>query len=140
MDSRAIFLLIITFLGWGLGTFFSKLATDKIGANKAAFWDIIAYFISVILFYLASTRLSTMFNLTKSGFILAVLAGLFGAAGFIGFYSLLAKSEASTIIPLTALYPILGVILGIFILHESVTATKIIGITLSLAAIYLLNK
>jgi len=122
-----------------LGTFFGKLATNRIG-EKAVFWDILAYALGVIIYCFVAFKSSELFNVEKSGMIWGILAGLFGAIGLVGFYILLAKNEASTIIPMTALYPALAVVLGIIVLHEGVTLTKVIGIILSLVAIYLLNK
>lgn len=122
-----------------MGTFFGKLATNRIG-EKAVFWDILAYALGVIIYCFVAFKSSELFNVEKSGMIWGILAGLFGAIGLVGFYILLAKNEASTIIPMTALYPALAVVLGIIVLHEGVTLTKVIGIILSLVAIYLLNK
>lgn len=139
MDAKTIFILVITFVGWGLGTFFGKLATNKIG-EKAVFWDILAYALGVIIYCFVAFKSSELFNVEKSGMIWGILAGLFGAVGLVGFYILLAKNEASIVIPMTALYPALAVVLGIIVLHEGVTLTKVIGIILSLVAIYLLNK
>ena len=139
MDAKTIFILVITFVGWGLGTFFGKLATNKIG-EKAIFWDILAYALGVIIYCFVAFKSSELFNVEKSGMIWGILAGLFGAVGLVGFYILLAKNEASIVIPMTALYPALAVVLGIIVLHEGVTLTKVIGIILSLVAIYLLNK
>ncbi len=139
MDAKTIFILVITFVGWGLGTFFGKLATNKIG-EKAIFWDILAYALGVIIYCFVAFKSSELFNVEKSGMIWGILAGLFGAVGLVGFYILLAKNEASIVIPMTALYPALAVVLGIIVLHEGVTLTKVIGIILSLCAIYLLNK
>lgn len=42
--------------------------------------------------------------------------------------------------PLTALYPALTALLAFAFLHESITPAKIAGLTLSLAAIYLLSR
>jgi transporter family protein len=139
MDAKTIFVFVITFVGWGLGTFFGKLATNRIG-EKAVFWDIFGYALAVIIYCFMAFKSSELFNVEKSGMIWGILAGLFGAVGLVGFYILLAKNEASTIIPMTALYPVLAVVLGIIVLHEGVTLTKVIGIILSLVAIYLLNK
>ncbi len=139
MDIKTVLIFFITFVGWGLGTFFGKLATNKIG-EKAVFWDILGYTFGVIIYSFIAFKASELFRVEKSGIIWAVLAGLSGAAGLVGFYILLAKNEASTIVPMTALYPALAVVLGIVVLHEGVTLNKILGIVLSLVAIYLLNR
>lgn len=128
----------MTFISWGLSFFISKMATNKIG-EKSVFWDMIGYFPTVIIYSLIVFKARVLVTGDKTGIILGILSGFIGAFGLIGFYILLTKKEASTIVPLTALYPILTAVLAFIYLKESLTVAKIIGIILALAAIYLLN-
>ena len=76
----------------------------------------------------------------KLGIGLALLAGAIGAFGLIGLYMLLTRAEASSAIPMTALYPALTALLAFIFLRETITVAKVTGIILSLIAIYLLSK
>ena len=58
---------------------------------------------------------------------------------FKGVVDLLTKKEASYAVPLTALYPVLTAILAIIFLKEQLTVTKLFGIILSGAALFLLS-
>ena len=128
MDSATILITIITFIAWGVGSFISKLATNRIG-EQAVFWDILANVPLIIIYSLIVFKFSNLSQQqNKTGILLASLAGLIGAVGFIGFYMLLNRAEASSVIPLTALYPALTAVLAFIFLKESVTPTKIAGI------------
>jgi transporter family protein len=70
---------------------------------------------------------------------LAIIAGVLGSVGIISFYILLTKKDASSAVPLTALYPILTAILAIIFLKEKLTIVKSAGIVLAGIALYLLS-
>ena len=139
MDLKTFFIVIGSFLSWGIGAFFSKLATNKIG-QKAVFFDIIVYAPVIILYSLMVFKFKNLVHSDKPGILFGVLAGLIGSFGLIGFYYLLTKAEVSTILPLTALYPAVTIILAVLFLNETITLTKGIGILFSLIAIYLLAR
>ena len=139
MDLLTLLVVIATFVSWGVGSFIAKLATNRIGA-KSAFFDILGYAPAVIIYSLILFKLKNLIQADKIGAGLAFLAGTIGSFGLIGFYFLLSRAEASAIIPLTALYPALAAVLAIIFLHESITSEKLLGIILSLIAIYLLSK
>ncbi len=138
MDSITILLIVATFIFWGVGTFLTKLATNKIGALGLP-WNILGY-LPIIIYSLLIFKLKPLIQAERSGIGLAFFSGVIGSLGLISFYSLLTKAEATTIVPLTALYPILTIALAFLFLHETVTASKTIGIVLSLIAIYFLSK
>lgn len=139
MDLINILIVIGIFVAWGTGSFIAKLAADKIG-GQAVFWDLFGYGSVILIYALSVFKIKTLILGNKLGIGLAILAGVIGSLGSIAFYYLLSRAEVSSISPLTALYPALAVILGFIFLSESITLTKIIGIILSLAAIYLLAR
>lgn len=127
------------FVSWGLGTFIAKLAANRIG-SQSLFWDAIGATFVILIYSLIMFKIKHLIQADRPGVGLALLAGSVGAFGSIGFYILVTRTEVSTVSPLTALYPALTVILAIIFLRESVTPAKLIGIILSLIAIYLLSK
>ncbi len=139
MDTVTAIAALVSFTSWGVGSLIAKMAADRIG-TKSIFWDILGQIPAIVLFVLLRYRLRPLFMVDKTGAALAVLAGGIGAIGGIAFYFLLSRSQASTAVPLTALYPALTAILAFIILHESVTPAKVLGILFSLVAIYLLSK
>ena len=142
IDSFTMVFTILALLGWGIGAFLSKLAADRIG-TQSVFWDLVGYIPLIIIYSLITFKLKnviTQIHIEKTGVILAFLAGFMGSIGFISFYYLMTRSEASLVTPITALYPALTAILAIIFLHEGFTVTKVAGITLSLVAIFLLSR
>jgi len=140
MDLITLLIALVVFGFWGIGVFLGKLAAQRIGP-QGAFWDFVIGCTPVILIYsLIVFKFKNLIQGDRLGIFLAILAGAIGSIGSVGLYVLLSRSEASTVVPLTALYPAVVVILGIILLQESLTLTKLAGIIFSLIAIYLLSK
>jgi len=74
------------------------------------------------------------------GIILGLLGGLAGALGNIAYYQLLnSGAKAATVVPLTALYPIVTIAIAVPLLGEKLNWIQIVGVTLSILAIYFFN-
>jgi transporter family protein len=139
MDWTTALLAITTFVSWGTSVFLDKLSTTRIG-EQAALWDTLAFAPPIVIYSLIAYRSRSPLQADKLGIGLGLLAGVIGSVGSIAFFPLLTRSEASTVVPLTALYPAVTAVLAMVFLRESITPAKAAGIILSLAAIYLLNK
>ena len=139
MGQGTVLIAVLTFLAWGVSGFFGKISASKIG-DRSVFWDLLGYFPAVLIYCLAVFRFKNLFEADKSGAMIGLLAGVLGSIGIIGFYYLLTRADSSTVVPLTALYPSLTAILAFVFLREVVTIDKIIGIALSVVAIYFLSK
>ncbi len=138
MDTTTLFLAVLSLFGWGVGSFISKIATNTLG-EKAVFWDLIGYFPAIVLYSLFIFRAKDIFSADRPGIFYALLAGALGSVGVVCFYLLLTKKDASSAVPLTALYPALTAILAIIFLRESLTWIKAVGILLSAIALVLLS-
>lgn len=138
MELTTFIVALLVFISWGLGSFIAKLATNRIG-ERTVFFDILGYTSIILIYSLLSFKAKVLLLEDKLGILLGILAGLIGAFGLIGFYFLLTRKEASIVIPLTALYPALTVILSFIFLKESLNLIKIIGVLLALFAVYLLS-
>jgi uncharacterized membrane protein len=76
----------------------------------------------------------------RRGIVLAFVAGMLVCLGNIAYYrAFTAGGKASTIVPLTALYPLVTIVLAMLLLRERLSAVQFVGIGLSLAAIWLFN-
>lgn len=128
---------LIVFLGWGLSVFADKLATNKLG-NRSIIPVVISFIPSLLVlffFLFFSERLG--FN--KEGVFWITVSTFLNDIAIIFYYLLFVKSEVTWAVPITALYPLLPVILGVIILNEELTLTRVMGIGLSLLAIVFLN-
>jgi len=139
MDSTTALLALATFLCWGTETFVAKLAANRIG-DHTLFWHQIALAVPVIVYSLRVYDWGRLVQGDRAGIGLAMVAGLLASAGYIAFFSLLTRTEASLAVPLTALYPACAAVLAIVFLRESITPHKVLGVLLSLLAIYLLSR
>jgi len=77
----------------------------------------------------------------QSWFLFAIFSLLWGTAAILGtlaFLFALSKWKASLVITMTALYPVVALILSFIVLHESITLKQSIWIFLSLIAIVLI--
>lgn len=75
----------------------------------------------------------------RRGIWLALGSGVLSCLGNIACYEALNHGKAATVIPLTAMYPVVTVLLAVPILKERLNPLQWLGIGLSLTAIYLFN-
>ena len=74
------------------------------------------------------------------GVLFAFGAGIISSLGNIAYYDILGQGgKATTVIPLTAMYPLVTIFLAIVLLKERLNKVQRVGVGLSLAAIYLFN-
>lgn len=137
MSFDTLFLALLSLVGWGVGAFFSKLATNRIG-ESSVFWDITGYVPIVIVYTLFAFKAKDIFGGDKMGVIYGLLAGAIGAVGLIAFYLLVAKKDAGVATSVTAMYPALTAILSFIFLGEKITVVKAVAIVLASASLFLL--
>ena len=113
-----------------------KIAYKGLQWTQVYFLSSLSSFTIALAVFLAS-KTSIDFNNNLS--LIALLAGLFGGLGYIFFIKALEKGEASIVIPLTALYPAVTVILAFLILGEKISIYQVIGVILALIAIILIS-
>lgn len=137
MSPESIILTILALFGWGVGAFFSKMATNRIG-EASVFWDVIGYFPLTIMYTLFAFKAKDIFSGDKLGIMFGIIAGLAGAVALISFYLLVTKKDAGVATSITAIYPALTAILSFIFLGEKITPIKIAGILLASGALFLL--
>ena len=129
---------ISTFVLWGLWGLFAKIASDTIDAKSAAVMQAVGALI-VALGLAASMRFEIEWH--ARGTAAALFAGFALMLGLLAFTWALANGgKASIVVPITALYPIVSIALGVTILSESVSLTQASGIGLALAGIVLMSR
>jgi len=132
---------IISLVLWGISGFFMKVATFKLDPKIAFIYQSLGVvIIALIVFF---TTLSIFKNTFESDLriftIYSLLAGLTGGLGTFFLLKAYEKGNLATVTVLTALYPVISVLLGILILKEKLTLYQIIAIFLSLIAIVLFS-
>lgn len=124
---------------WGLWGFFYKYGVVKIGLLRALLVISIFYTVFNILVITYLYRKGVSLPVENTSVIL--MAGtVAGVAASILFLYALQKYPGSVVIPMTALYPAVSVVLAVLILKEDITRVKAVGIVLAVIAGYLLSK
>jgi transporter family protein len=125
----------LTIVTWGLWGVFSKLASNYSKPRQALLFQTagILTFAVVVLF-----MEKFHFEWSLPGFSWAALAGFLAFVGFLTFFAALDQGNASTVVTLSALYPLVTILLSIVFLHEKLTPRQGAGIVFALIASVLL--
>jgi transporter family protein len=119
---------ILSLVAWGVVGILQKLSTNYISAETSLVIEPFFYPGAAVLHY-------SRINLSY-----AILSGLLNALGaWALFAALKSGGKASIVAPLTALYPVVVIMLVPYILHESVTPLQWGGVACSLVAVVLLS-
>lgn len=125
---------IICLIAWGFSRFFPKLATNHIDARSAFIYEVSGELV-IFVAMLAYLGFRPAFEFKGAGF--AFLAGITGAIGVFMYLVAAERGNASQLVTVSALYPIITVLLGVFLLNEPLTAKQVVGIIMALFAVVL---
>ena len=122
---------------YGFWAFFPKIASLTINPKSFLFYNVIGpVVVNFIIFFVMKSRL----QFEMKGFIFSILTGVFGILGTLLFAYALGKGKASVVIIITALYPIISIILSIVFLKEVISIRQFIGMALGMLAVVLISK
>jgi transporter family protein len=130
---------LVTILVWGAWGAVSKVASEGVDADTNQIFFTFGL-LPLIAIVWRSPRNAGGGAGRRAGIGWAFLTGILGGTGNIAFFrALVMGGKASVVSPVTALFPLVTVILAVTLLHERVGATQKIGLALALVAIYLLS-
>ncbi len=130
---------ILILLAWGLWGFFGKYALKYISPLSLILFETIGAIIVQIVVLIFLFYSKQKFDTNATGISIAMLVAIFGVLGTILFFFTLSKTKASILVPLTALYPVITVLLSFILLKEKVDLVQGIGIVLAVVASVLLS-
>jgi transporter family protein len=126
---------LLTVLTWGLWGIFSKIASNYAKPRQALLFQTVG----VLAFALLVLVLENFkIEWHRAGFTWAAVGGFFAFVGFLTFFAALEQGKASTVVTLSALYPLVTILLSVAFLHEKLTTRQSVGIALALIASALL--
>ena len=128
---------VLTVVTWGLWGLLSKLASNYAKPKQALIFQtagVLAFGLLVLMIEKFKIEWSV------PGFSWAALGGFLAFVGFLTFFAALEQGKASTVVTLSALYPLVTIVLSITLLHEKLTARQGVGIVLALIASALLAE
>jgi transporter family protein len=130
---------LLTIFVWGAWGVVSKVASGGVDANTNQVFFTFGL-LPLILIVWRSPRMADTKQGRRVGIAWAFLTGILGGAGNIAFFhALVIGGKASIVSPVTALFPVVTVILAVTLLHERIGTAQKIGLVLALTAIYLLS-
>lgn len=126
----------VVLISWGIVGLLQKVSTNHLSAESAMLWNVAGYFI--LLPWLIPGK--PILSYPHRSLLWALLCALFNAIGAWALLAAMASGgKASIVVPVTALYPIVVVLTGPVILHESITLWTGCGVGCALAAVMLLS-
>ncbi len=118
-------LSFVVLLCWGVLAIFQKLAMNRISAAPALAWT--AGGMALLQIFFLPNILAVHYPAASVGW--ALLNGVFNGLGILFLLTAMRSGgKASIVEPLSALYPVLVVLLAPFILHESISTVHAAGV------------
>ena len=122
---------------WGVWGFLGKVASQHLPAPQVYLLAVSGHL--AVVGYLLVGGLGPV-SWQPGGVGAALGAGLAMAVGLLLFFEALARGPATVVVPLTALYPAVAVVLSRIFLQEALTLRHLAGLALALAAVWLLSE
>lgn len=129
----AAFLSLFSFGVWGL---FTKLTVLHIDSRSALIYQTIGVaFIGIVTLSMMNFKPST----DTKGLMYAILTGTAYGIGCLFYFIAASKGKIVTVVTVTALYPLITIVLAFLLLKEDVSTRQWIGIVLAMASILLMS-
>ena len=125
-------LAMVTFGAWG---FFPKLAVNYISPQSAVVYQVIG---GLLVGTVGLAMVNFKPETHPMGILYALLTGITGVLGTLFYYAAASKGQISIVVSLTALYPLITILLAIIFLNETLALKQIVGLCFAVAAIVLL--
>ena len=127
---------VLTLLAWGFWAFLPKIAIKYIDPYSAMVYQALGGIVVGfgVLIYM---KFKVQFNIP--GFSYGLAVGLLGFTGAFLYLLAVSKGPLSLVAPISAMYPVLAILMGMIFLNETVSPRQGVGIGLSVVAIYLIS-
>lgn len=127
---------IFALFSFGLWGFFTKLAVVHIDSKSALVYQTLGVLIIGIVAFFS---LDFKPEANTKGISYAVLTGITYGLGCLFYFVAASKGKIITVVTLTALYPLITILLAYLLLKENINLKQCAGIALALGAIFLMS-
>ncbi len=137
-----LFWSLATIVLWGTWGLVSKIASAGVDAyvNQLLYTVGLAPLLVFVAWTVHRERPTEERSGRAAGIFWAFLTGILGGVGNIAFFEAMVKGgKASVVAPVTALFPMITVVLALLFLKERLGRTQWVGLALAFVAIYLLS-
>ncbi|PIW37433.1 MAG: hypothetical protein COW24_00125 [Candidatus Kerfeldbacteria bacterium CG15_BIG_FIL_POST_REV_8_21_14_020_45_12] len=128
------FLSLTALAAWGFWGFFPKITTTYLNPKSALVWESLG---AAIFGLIILTVINFSPDTNTRGVALGILTGMCGMAGALAFLYAVSKGKASVVVTMTALYPLLVILLSYIFLHETINLKQAVGIAFAMVAMVL---
>ncbi len=128
---------VLCILCWGVWAFLSKLVAGEMTPMQIQVLFTIGIFPVVLI---ALVHLRWKVDTDFKGATYGILNGVFTGLGLLAYFAALAREKASIVSPVTALFPLLTVVLAFFLLRERMNRVQMAGVVLALTSIFILAR
>lgn len=130
--------IVIAILGWGVGSFFSKLSNTAMHPLMVALVSLITY---MVVLPLAIAFAKFDHSVSFQGILVTVIGSLCMCVGTLAFaFALRNGAPVGQATILASLNPMITLALSMFFLHEGMTTKKGIGIAFALISFFFLSQ
>ena len=126
---------LLALLIYGLWGFFPKIAVSYINPLSAVVYQVGG---GLVIGLLALMLTGFRLEVQPVGVLFAFLTGVCGVLGTLFYFAAASRGPISLVASLTALYPLITIVLAVTILHEPLTARQLLGMAFALLAIVLM--
>ena len=126
----------VAFLCWGVFAFLPKLTTRYLDPKSAIIYHALG---GLLVAGVALLLIGNRPAVDPRGVGLALMTGVLGVGGALAYLYAVMRGPVGVIATVTALYPILAVVLATVFLHETLTLRQTAGVVLGLVAIVLVS-
>lgn len=136
MNSAILFALGTTFT-WGVWLVLADRASDAVGPVTAA---AVTYAVAAVVVGTYALVSGAPLDVGTEGGLLSVGAGLFAALGLVSLYVGLSLGSTAVVSTVGALYFVVAAAIGVFVLGEPLSPTRVAGIGLAIVSIVLISR
>ena len=127
---------LISMILYGVWGFFSKLATSTLKPTNAYVYQLLGILLAgVVMTFLVKFQPAGK----PVGIAFALATGVVATVAAYFFFSAIAQGRSTVVVTVSALYPLVTLLLSYFFLHETLSLKQVLGIGLALVAIFLLS-
>ena len=128
---------LLCILCWGVWAFLSKLVAGEMTPMQIQVLFTIGMFPVVLI---ALVHLRWKVDTDFLGATYGILNGVFAGLGLLAYFAALAREKASIVSPITALFPLLTVVLAFILLRERMNRVQMAGVALALTSIFIFSR
>lgn len=135
--SSAVAFGSLTMVTWGVWLVVGNAASESIDPRTAA---AISYLVAALLAVGFVAVSDASLAVTPRGGALAAVAGLFAGIGFVSLYIGLSRGSTTVVSTIGAMYFVVAAFIGMAVLGEEFTATRVAGLLLATVAVVLVAQ